>query len=544
MQLRRNQMIQMTPHAESAILVLITGQRRIVMERFLERHQDRVFGVLSGFDRLVFRGTFRSISYLKGLEIFLSKQRVLSKDFAGFAMKISDRLKQHAHQVAESSGRPYIHLDSPKISKEDVARRLIKRDKITQGLVCVLGCVEPCRSFQAFKNRETKHLDIRPAQRQCLHLYFYYVDREFGLMHVRLQTWLPMTIQVCLNGREYLARQLDKAGIGYEQRDNCFARIDDLPRAQKLLDRLATRKWERVLQRFAARVNPWFQGKNALDERGYYWTVMQGEFATDVMFRDACALKSIYPALLDHAMKRFSCEDSLRFLGRRIQPSRYNGEVRTTLKRRPEGVRIKHWVEENSIKMYDKQGCVLRIETTINNPRRFKVLRPTTRNGKPCLGWLPLRKGIADIIRRVEISRAANERYLEALSVVGEPAPTSEILDPVSRRITHKGRVYRGLRPVTADECRLFQILLRGEHALQGIRNVDVRKQLYPHEENDPERRRRASGRVTRSFRLLRAHGLIRKVSTTRYYRVTIKGQTLMTTALRLRQIQMSQLAI
>ena len=363
-------------------------------------------------------------------------------------------------------------------------------------------------------------------------------------MHVRLQTWLPMTIQVCLNGREYLARQMDKAGIGYEQRDNCFTQIEDLPRAQKLLDRLTTRKWERVLKQFAARVNPWFQGKNALDERGYYWTVMQGEFATDIMFRDAAALKALYPALVDHAMKQFSCEDTLRFLGRRIQPTRYNGEVRTTLKHRPEGVRIKHWVEENSIKMYDKQGSVLRIETTINNARRFKVRRPTTRNGEACLGWVPLRKGVADMTRRVEISRAANERYLEALSVVGDPAPTSEVLDPVSRRITRQGRPYRGLRPVSAEECRLFGILLRGEHALQGIRNADVRKHLYPHDEKNADRRRRASGRVTRYFRLLRAHGLIRKVPTTRYYRVTIKGHQLMTTALRLRQTAMNQLAI
>jgi hypothetical protein len=513
------------------------------MERFLERHQDRVSGVLSGFDRMVFRGTFRSISYLKGLEIFLSKHRVLFKDFGAFAEKISDRIKEHAHQLARDQGRPYIHVASPKISKEDVARQIIERDAITGGLVCVLGCVEPCRSYQVYRNRQTRHVEVRPAQRQCLHLYFYFLDREFGLMHVRLQTWLPMTVQVCLNGREYLARQMDKAGIGYQRCENCFTQIDDLPRAQQLLDQLTTRNWEPFLSRLAARVNPWMQGKDALDQRGYYWTLLQGEFATDVMFRDPPSLKAIYPSLLDQAIQQFSCEDVLRFLGRRIAPSRYNGEVRTNVKHRPEGVRIKHWVEENSLKMYDKQGSVLRIETTINNPARFKVRRRTTRNGEPQMGWLPVRKGIVDIPRRVEISRAANERYLEALAVVGDPAPTHEVLDPVSRPITRSGRSYRGLRPVTAEESRLFRILLRGEHNLQGIRNADVRQQLYPQDEKHPDRRRRASGRVTRFFRLLRAHGLLRKVPTTRYYRLTPKGHHLMTTALRLREIRITQLA-
>ena len=147
MQLRRNQRVQMTPHDRFAILVLNTSQWRIAMERFLERHQDRVVGVLSGFDRLVFRGTFRSISYLKGLEIFLSKQGVLSKDFVGFVTKISERLKQHAHRTADLAGRPYIHLASPKTSKENVAREIIERDGITQGLVCVLGCVETVPEF-------------------------------------------------------------------------------------------------------------------------------------------------------------------------------------------------------------------------------------------------------------------------------------------------------------------------------------------------------------------------------------------------------------
>ena len=128
--------------------------------------------------------------------------------------------------------------------------------------------------------------------------------------------------------------------------------------------------------------------------------------------------------------------------------------------------------------------------------------------------------------------------------MVGDPAPTHEVLDPLSRRITRRGRTDRGLRPVTAEESRLFAILLRGAHNLQGIRNADVRQRLHPHDEKQSDRRRRASGRVTRYFRLLRAHGLIRKVPTTRYYRVTPKGHHLMTTALRLREIHITQLAI
>jgi hypothetical protein len=144
----------------------------------------------------------------------------------------------------------------------------------------------------------------------------------------------------------------------------------------------------------------------------------------------------------------------------------------------------------------------------------------------------------------VAISHAANQRYLEALSVVDLPAPTHEVLDPVSRRITRSGRSYRPLRPLTAEEGRLFRLLLRGEHVIQGIRNPEIRRELYPEDEKDPVRQRRASGRVTRWFRLLRAHGLIRKVSHTRYYRVTVKGNRVMSMALKLRELDVSLLAV
>src|SRR6185437_4473084 len=183
------------------------------------------------------------------------------------------------------------------------------------------------------------------------------------------------------------------------------------------------------------RVNPLTGPRGGLDLRGYYWSVRESEYATDVMFKDAAALRRVYPSLVAHAIQRFGCHDVLRFLGRRTSESRFAGEASASLLVRPEGTRVKHWAEENSIKMYDKQGSVLRIETTINNVRRFKVRRKARRNGVQCMRWIPMRLGLADLGRRIEVSRAANERYLEALAVVQVPARASQLLDQVSRRL-------------------------------------------------------------------------------------------------------------
>jgi hypothetical protein len=512
------------------------------MERFLKRHEGRIKGIISGLDRILFRGTIRNINYRQGIEKWLWSQGVPLTNFRAFADEVSEKIRNHAHAIAEKKNRPYQHIESPKASKEEIARRIMQEDKIEKGLVCVLGCVEPCRSFKIKKDRKKKILGLVPRQRQCLHIYFYYVDREFGLMHVRLQTWLPFTIQVCLNGWEWLAYRLDREGIQYEKRDNCFAHIDDLAQAQKLMDSLIVRKWHSWFNGLAKAVNPWLDAKNGLSLCSYYWTLAESEYATDVIFKDSATLKLIYPSLVQHAIHQFSAQNVLRFLQRRIQ-SRFKGEIKSELRVRVEGVRIKHWVEENSIKMYDKQGCVLRIETTINNPRRWTIRRRATRKGKTILAWFPMRKGLADIRRRVEVSRAANERYLEALSVVGETLPAKTLLDPVSKRLICDGRSYRRLNPIAPDDASLLQAIAQGEFLLHGIRNKNLRKALYHKLDNNPEACQRTSAKISRILRLLRAHGLIRKVSRTHTYRLTQTGHRLISAALNVREINVLQLA-
>ena len=507
------------------------------MRTFVERHQDKITGVLHGYDRMLFRGCLRSISYAGGLDKFLGAVGVRYKQFKAYALRLSDRLKGHAEQIAKEKGRPFQYVYSPSANKEQIALDIARRDGITRGLVCVLRCVEPCMSFSI--RRDSGGFCFAREERKCLFLYFYYIDRQFGLMHVRLQTWLPFDIQVCLNGREYLARAMMRAGIGFEQRDNCFVRIDNLGRAQRMMRQLEERKWAGFLGALSRRVNPL---PRELDLKGYYWSLRSSEYATDVMFRDAASLKALYPALVDHSIKQFSCHDILRFLGRRTTPARFKGEASSNLCRREEGIRVKHWVEENSIKMYDKQGSVLRVETTLNNVRRLKVRRRTRQNGKLALRWIPMRKGIMDLPRRTQVCRAANERYIEALGVVGDPSPTRQLLDPISRPVTERGRSYRALRPVTPEEAKLFKVLLDGRYQFRGFTNREVRSDLGL-TSNDRGESKRQSGKIGRMLRLLRVHGLIHKVPRTRFYRVSTRGQLIMSTSLKLREANLLRFA-
>jgi hypothetical protein len=253
-------------------------------------------------------------------------------------------------------------------------------------------------------------------------------------------------------------------------------------------------------------------------------------------------LARLYPRLVRHGIETLSSRDVLRYLGRK-QPQRCDlAEVLTSYEVRPEGVRVKHWVNHNAIKMYDKQQAMLRVETVINNVNDFKVYRAAEgdENGKK--SWRKLRKGVADLPRRAEVSQAANERYVEGLAAVEAKTPVGELAAKVCRRVTWKGRPARALNPLGDADARLLQAVMYGEFTINGFRNRDLRPLLFGTRKTDVQEAKRQSAAVTRQLRLLRAHGLIHKVAHTHRYVLSDHGRKVITALLALRQADTTQL--
>jgi hypothetical protein len=506
------------------------------MQEFIAKFGHLLTGVLKGWDRLVVRGELR-VLYAEGggMEQFLKSNHVLLKNFREYVHQISSRLKAASLAAALSGNRPVIYMRSPKASKEEVARQIQQRDRIEEGLVCVLSCVEPCMSFSVVPNGKTKQLDLKLEQRQCLHLYHYSMHPVLGFMHGRIQTWFPFRIQMCLNGREWLARQMDQAKISYQRHDNCFPWIEDFQRAQKQMDEQLSVDWAGLLNPIAQSLNPIHDEIFAKYQVKYYWTIPSSEFATDVVFRQREDLQRLYPLLLRHGILNLSSPDVLRFLGRKIAPGspvpdQYSAEIVGDLKRRQEGVRLKHFAGSNSIKVYDKayteKGSVLRAETTINDEEQFRVLRPKEGGPEDDLAYRRLRRGVCDTYRRAEVSRDANDRYLDALAGVDESSRLGDLISGLENPVRWKKARVRGLRLLGADADLLAAIGV-GEFALHGFRNSDLRVALYGDGAIQVQRRRGQSAAIGRKLRMLRAHGLIRKCGKTRRYRLTDRGRHL-----------------
>lgn len=517
------------------------------METFLSIHQDDIIGTLSAFDRTIFKGHLTGLFPDGAFARFLSRQGILLKDFGQYIKQATETLKAQAQALAKEADRPFIYLQSATTkasgqSKEDLARDIADRDGITEGLVCVFSVLETCTSFDVRGNHQTHKLEVVRRRRKCLHFYFYYLDSEFGFMHIRLQSWFPFEIQIYINGREWLARQLNQCGIAYERYHNKVIPLTDLAIAQDLADKFAHRQWPRVLDAFARRVNPHLSILEQAGFGGYYWVTDQAEYATDVFFRNHATLDALFLSLVELSMTAFGAEDVMRFLGCKLHGN-FQGDVITDRKRRPEGRRVKHRMKSNSLKMYNS-GNVLRLETTINNPREFRVLQVIPTRTGTSRRWMPMGKGVANLWRYAQVSLQSNNRYLNALAHAQPKGKAIAELDRLCHPHTQKGKRYSRFNSVASEDGELFAAVMAGEHTLNGFRNRDLQTHLYSSPPASEVEQRQRSARVTRLIAKLRGHGLIAKVKDSRLYRVTARGTRLMSAAIHCRNKDFPRFAL
>lgn len=501
------------------------------MNRFVQRFTSSIVSTLACHDRMIFRGhlPFGGDEHLNRFIDYGLK--IKRKDFIPFVEPLSQSLVEHAQKLARNADAPYHHFES-KPNKEKLIHKLLCEKPHADGLVAVLCCKEHCRAVKLLHGKQRPRLAFRARPQRVL--YFYFLDGDFGLMYVRLQTMFPFTAQIYVNGHEWLARQMHKRRLGFVQADNAFVQIDDFGRAQELADRFSKLDWVKILDRFVQRVQPLLK-QSWLGQRSYRWVIDQAEFSTDLLFPSKAELAKIYPQLLEHALLNFSAEDVLTFLGRRLHP-RFDGEVLTDLKKgRHPGARIKHRVKNNWLKMYDKFSQILRIETVINQPREFKVRRRRERNGKRRLLWCPMNKGVANFYHYHAVARQSNERYLDALATAAMPCATRKQLEALHKPARFGQRRRRALNTMSEADQRLFHAVLRGEHRLNGFRNADLARVLFATRARTPHEQRRRTAHVSRKLQLLRAHGLIAAIPNSYRYRVTPKGDLVMNAAIHVR---------
>ena len=505
---------------------------------FEEIYHSKLFGAIRGFDRLRFRGTIRELNTTAGMARVLNSLHVLLRDFKLFFKTITDSIVLNAKGYCQARGIQYVWRLG-ETDKDAMAKELLGTLPPGYGgpLFC-LATIENCVTASLVSNKEAGLLEIRMLPGKCTHLYLYFNHPEYGLGHIRVQTWAPFGIHVCVNGRSWLENQLKREGVKYAKAENCFPWVEDVGKAQALLDMQRRSDWKNLLEGLLGEYAPWLGSSLGMVRPDYYWSADETEFATDYMFRDQAELDRIFPMLVRYGLMTSDCAAVMRFFG--MKPGWQGGvnapkDLRSDRRKRHEGVRVKHCAGGNSVKAYNKQGTVLRVETTINNTRVFDVFRHPEDNPVRPMSWLPMRKGVADLDRRAEVSDGINKRYAEHIAAADTGERFGEMVEKVCRKAILQGRngksvKVRALRPGDPLDKRLLEFLKKGDWDLNGFANRDLDMFLNNgRAAKDMAEKKRRSARASRLIRLLRAHGLVKKVKNKNRYTVTEYGHKLST---------------
>jgi len=502
------------------------------LQHFLQRFALLVAGVLSGFDRLVFKGKLCQLYAPHGMNYLLRANRVAHKEFKQYAAEITKRVVEAAGVSQAKDQGFYRYLSSSRVNKEEVAREFAGQRRVRSGLVCVLQCVEPCWTFDR-ATTDDGGSTIRGEPGKCSHLYHYYLHPTFGWLYVRLQTWFPFDIQIGLNGREWLARQLNRDKLRYRRHDNKFLWVQDWQRAQQLLNEQLLMDWPGALNGLQQQIHPLHPAHLGRMPLQYNWTVFQSEWASDIAFHRQEDLEPWFERWLREAMLTYKTNDILGFFGH--APSFYRKgrtRIETNVHATFEGRRIKHWVGKNSLKLYHEAN-VLRPETTVNDAHAFLMPRPPVNDPAGTVKRRPLRRSVVDLPQRAAVCQAINERYIEALAATAETRTPRALVEPLTRRVPEPTRrpdqpvrYVRALNPLAEADAALLTAISDPRWMIDGVRNRDLVAVLYPTATEDLAEGRRRSARVTRLLRLLRGHGLLEKIDGSHRYQIGADART------------------
>ena len=492
----------------------------------IEQNKEKINGILSTFDRMLINGYILQLQNPRYFLFYLIQNNVKLKDFKDFAEKQTEILCDHIDNYIKDNNVNLQYLKQANTNKDELARAEWEKNPNKYGLVAAFSAVELCRTMTVVPNHETKKLEIINKNTKCKHYYFYFNDKEFGWMFLKIQTWFPYNVQIYINGHEYLRKRLEKNNIKYEMFNNSFSFLEDFDRAQKLADGILNEKLSDSFDGIIEKINPILSNIKEKIEHSYYWCIDQCEFATDINFKNREDLSLFYKKLVETAYFTFSSQDIYSFFGRNI--SRIHnftqGEIVSDLRNRYQGYRIKFKINENQIKMYDK-GNNLRIEVTINNPKEFKVQKEKEKiieheRIEIVKEWVPMGKSIINFYRYAEISKSIINRYINALPEIDiDNVPISEI-EKLSSPIIVNDRKYTGFNILEKDTLKLFSIISNGKYLVNGFTNKQIRVEYFNNDISQIE-----INKMTRLLSKLKAHGIIKKVVKKNKYYLTAKGR-------------------
>lgn len=495
----------------------------MTIKMLTEKYEPDIAGVLHCYDRVIISGYLQPLGYAKGMTKYLYHQGIRIFDYTQFAEPLRNEIRANAEAMAQEHGVEIeFRSGTERQRQEERVQEILEQRGQQPGLVCILSRMEQCQAYQPWHDKQTHYTYVKLTTGKCLHYYFYFIDPDLGLCHVRVPPWCPFRLQFYFNGHHALAAKLSQAGIGYELADNAFLQIEDFEKANELAQ-LDSQWLHTKLDAYARLYCPVVTSLNL----SYRWSISQAEYATDIVFRSPDRLPAILPPLMETLIQAVKPADIATFLGRKLDP-RYQDEMGHRFNKRWLGTRLKHCMGPVSLKLYDKFNLVLRIETTVNDVSFFQQYRQVQhRDGSTSKKFAKMKRTIYSLPPLAENLRAVNQRYLKFISAIDTPEAGQDKLQRLTETVAQKNHRYKGFNLLAEEDASLFRLLLKGEFLIQGFSNRSLRHHLSD----------KSSAQMSRLLKRLWVHGLIRKVQKHHRYYLTPLGQQVAILALKLREM-------
>lgn len=492
------------------------------MMTFQEKYAGVILGELACYDRILITGTLPDICYSEAMAKFLRKDGIRLFDYPKWAECFRDQIRANAEKIAQDNNLEIEFIRSSASRKEQMIKDILSKQGEMEGLVHIFSAMERCPSFKPWYDKKSKKTFLKYTEGKCLHYYFYFIDKDMGLCYMRVPTWAPFGLQFYCNGHNVLAKSLTKNGINYTMQENSITSVENWKTAQKLADEMNPSMFRKKLDKYASLFCP----PTKQFPKGYHWSLSQVEYSVDIIFSNKETLSPIYEEIIRTAVHAVKCDDIATFLGRKLT-SRFSEEAGNDLKKRIEGRRIRHSFGWASLKIYDKFGRVLRIEMTCNKVNSLRNHRRVEhRDGSWSYKLAAIPKSIYSLPDLTVLMKSACSRYIEFIAAIDDPTNAIKAVEKVSSATKEGDKTYRGFNFFNSDDLNLFLAVVKGEFNISGFSNRNLRGILHG----------KTTAQLSRIFKRLRIHGLIKKVRGQYRYYLTDFGRKVIITALKIRQ--------
>jgi hypothetical protein len=480
-----------------------------VLESVLSKFEKHIDFSYACFDRVVLRGYLPSL-FVEGSVIKLLRNLGFAKHTNGVLKTLTDQLNQHIKKVSEALGLTIHWWGSAEKEKyhskldfvKDIYRKELQQKSKSDKVICIIKSLENTRTF-ANKDIKTKTGELFTKMYSCFkfvsHYYIYIHDSELGLCYLKISGYLPFTCEFYMNGHNYLKQQFDIYEADYKMKDNSFVKVSDPDLLKSLVEKFQP---SIALNRVSYWMDKFFRfDKGSRSTRSklltHQWYTYQTEISSNIIFKSAKFCNSFFQRVLQkhHTIGLPDRLTEVFGLSKPVHNSK------STQNKYEVQACIKHWLEKNSIKCYNKGGCLLRVETTINNPD---------------LPGLKLKKPACNLQAYYWYGLGCNSRYFKTLSDIDISSLTPHDYEKYQQAVITEKGVRIAAPDLRKDEqLELYALLMSDVSLVSGFKNKDIRKKM----QGNPK-----TAKLAYELRKLRERGAIKKMKNTHYYRLTEEG--------------------